>query len=65
MLGIAAEQDRLASIYRLARRYELGDWDEIEALSKVCDVPAVAVGAAYVESTLWAERLLGRSDAGA
>jgi c-di-GMP-related signal transduction protein len=62
LLGIAGEQDRLASIYRLARRYEVGDWDEIEALSQDCKVPAVAVGAAYVESTLWAERLLGRDD---
>lgn len=62
LLGIASEQDRLASIYRLARRYEVGDWDEIEALSQNCQVPAVAVGAAYVESTLWAERLLGRDD---
>jgi c-di-GMP-related signal transduction protein len=59
LLGIASQQDRLATIYRLARRYELGDWDEIEGLSRDCEVPAVAVGAAYVESTLWAERLLG------
>src|SRR5579871_455804 len=65
LLGIAAERDRLASIYRLARRYEVGDWDEIEALSQDCQVPAVAVGAAYVESTLWAENLLGRGDSDA
>jgi EAL and modified HD-GYP domain-containing signal transduction protein len=65
LLGIAAERDRLASIYRLARRYEVGDWDEIEALSRDCQVPAVAVGAAYVESTLWAESLLGRGGADA
>jgi c-di-GMP-related signal transduction protein len=59
LLGTAPEQDVLAKIYRLTRRYELGDWDEIDALTHDCRVPAAGVGAAYVESTLWAERLLG------
>ena len=52
----------LTKIYRLTRRYELGDWDEIEVLARECGIPSAAVGAAYVESTLWAERLLGRAD---
>jgi c-di-GMP-related signal transduction protein len=62
LLGTASEQDMLARIYRLTRRYEVGDWDEIDGLARDCGVPATAVGAAYVESTLWAERLLGRGD---
>ena len=48
----------LAKIYKLTRRYEIGDWDEIDALAREIGVPPAAVGTAYVESTLWAERLL-------
>ena len=33
LLGIAPEQDVLTKIYRLTRRYEMGDWDEIEGLA--------------------------------
>jgi c-di-GMP-related signal transduction protein len=62
LLGTASEQDVLTRIYRLTRRYEVGDWDEIEVLARECGIPSAAVGAAYVESTLWAERLLGRGD---
>jgi hypothetical protein len=60
LLGTAQEQDVLTKIYRLAQRYEVGDWDEIERLAQECGIPAAAVGPAYMESTLWAERLLGR-----
>jgi c-di-GMP-related signal transduction protein len=60
LLGTAQEQDVLTKIYRLMQRYEVGDWDEIEELARGCGVPAAAVGTAYMESTLWAERLLGR-----
>jgi c-di-GMP-related signal transduction protein len=60
LLGTAAEQDVLAKIFRLTQRHEVGDWDEIEELAQECRVPAPAVGTAYVEATVWAERLLGR-----
>jgi EAL and modified HD-GYP domain-containing signal transduction protein len=60
LLGTAPDQDLLTKIYRLTRQYEVGDWDEVEGLARDCGVPAAAVGAAYVESTVWAERLLGR-----
>jgi c-di-GMP-related signal transduction protein len=62
LLGTAKEQDVLAKIYRLASRYELGEWDGIENLAGECGVPAASIGAAYVESTLWAERLLRHVD---
>jgi EAL and modified HD-GYP domain-containing signal transduction protein len=58
LLGTAPKQDVLAKIFQLTRRYELGDWDEVDGLGRDCGVPAAAVGAAYVESTLWADRLL-------
>ncbi len=62
LLGTAKEQDVLARIYRLACRYELGEWDGIESLARDCGVPAASIGTAYVESTLWAERLLRHVD---
>jgi c-di-GMP-related signal transduction protein len=58
LLGTAAEESILARVYRLSRRYEIGDWDVVEALAKVCGVPALAVGNAYVEATLWADKML-------
>jgi c-di-GMP-related signal transduction protein len=58
LLGTAPEENVLAKLYRLTRRYELGDWSEVEELSQEIGVPAGAVGAAYVESALWAERRL-------
>ena len=60
LLGIAPKQDILASIYRLTRQYEIGDWDEVEKLSAEIGVPAAAVGGAYVESTLWAAGIAGQ-----
>jgi c-di-GMP-related signal transduction protein len=64
LLGTGPDQDVLTKIYRLTRQYEVGDWDEVEGLARECGVPAAAVGAAYVESTVWAERLLGRQVGG-
>jgi len=58
LLGTGPEQNPLATIYRLARRYELGDWDEVEILAKSCGFPASAAGKAYAEATQWAERMV-------
>jgi len=58
LLGTAGEESVLSKIYRLTRRYELGDWDEVERLAQGCGFPASAAGNAYVEATLWAERVL-------
>lgn len=58
LLGTASEQNKLSIIYRLTRRYEQGDWDDVELLSKACGFPALAAGEAYAAATLWAERML-------
>ena len=58
LLGTAGGHNALATIYRLTRRYEVGDWDETEKLAGELGVPSSAIGDAYVESTLWAEQLL-------
>jgi EAL and modified HD-GYP domain-containing signal transduction protein len=57
LLGTAAES-QLSRVYRLARYYEGGDWDQVEVLAQACGVPASAVADAYVEATLWANRML-------
>ena len=62
LLGTAPVDDTLSTIHRLTRRYEQGDWDEVERLSRACGFPGSAAGQAYVEATLWAERVLHGSD---
>jgi c-di-GMP-related signal transduction protein len=62
LLGTAPVDDLLSKIIRLTRRYEQGDWDEVEKLAQACGFPGSAAGDAYVEATLWAERVL--QDAG-
>jgi c-di-GMP-related signal transduction protein len=58
LLGTASGNNALTIIYNLTRRYELGDWDETERLSRDLGVASSAIGDAYVESALWAEQLL-------
>ena len=57
LLGKAGE-NQLSRVYRLARHYESGDWDQVETLAQACGVPASAVADAYVEATHWANRML-------
>jgi c-di-GMP-related signal transduction protein len=61
LLGTAGDESMLSKIYRLTRRYEQGDWDEVERLAQGCGFPALAAGDAYVEATLWAEQMLKES----
>ena len=58
LLGTAPDDNALSRIYRLTRRYEQGDWDEVERLAQGFGFPASAARDAYVEATLWAERML-------
>ena len=58
LLGTSPGESILARIYRLTRRYEAGDWDEVETLAQACGFPGSAAGSAYVEATRWTERML-------
>ena len=58
LLGTAAEENLLSRVYRLARSYEMADWDVVKTLAQACGVPFVAVGDAYVEATQWANGVL-------
>ena len=57
-LGTAPEENLLSRVYRLARKYELGEWDEAERLAQACGIPALAIGDAYMEATTWANGML-------
>jgi c-di-GMP-related signal transduction protein len=59
LLGTAPVDDRMASLYALIRRYELGDWDEVTTMAQRLGVPAAAIGDAYVESARWAAEVAG------
>ncbi len=61
LLGTAPEPDMLAGIYRLVKRYESGDWDQMEELARAAGVPTSSIALAYMESAQWAERLLDRA----
>jgi EAL and modified HD-GYP domain-containing signal transduction protein len=56
LLGIGQDEDFLTRLYRLVGSYELGNWDEVERLSKACRIPPAAIGQTYIDSTVWADR---------
>ena len=55
--GQAPEESVLNRIYSLVRRYEVADWDGVEALADQLGTPAEVVGAAYREALPWADEL--------
>ena len=55
--GQAPEESVLNRIYKLVRRYEVADWDGVEALADQLGTPAEVVGAAYREALPWADEL--------
>jgi c-di-GMP-related signal transduction protein len=57
LLGTAPVDDVLSKIFQLTRRYEQGDWDEVEKLAQECGFPGSLAGNAYVEAAVWAERV--------
>jgi len=58
LLGTAADGNQLWMVHQLIRRYEIGDWDEVERLARVCGFPAAAVTDAYLDATQWANTML-------
>jgi EAL and modified HD-GYP domain-containing signal transduction protein len=58
LLGTAADENLLSMVYQLSRRYEIGDWNEVEKLARTCGFPALTVRDAYVEATVWANEML-------
>jgi len=55
--GHAPDESVLNRIYKLVRRYEVADWDGVEALADQLGTPAEVVGAAYREALPWADEL--------
>jgi len=55
--GQAPEESVLNQIYSLVRRYEVADWEGVEALAGQLGTPPEVVGAAYREALPWADEL--------
>jgi c-di-GMP-related signal transduction protein len=55
--GQASEDNVLDTIYKLVRRYEVGDWDTVECLARRLGTPAELIGAAYQEALPWADEV--------
>ncbi|MBZ5674424.1 MAG: HDOD domain-containing protein [Acidobacteriia bacterium] len=55
--GQAPDDSVLNRIYKLVRRYEVADWDGVEALAGLLGTPPEVVGAAYREALPWADEL--------
>jgi len=55
--GQAPEESVLNQIYKLVCRYEVADWDGVEALAGQLGTPSEVVGAAYREALPWADEM--------
>jgi EAL and modified HD-GYP domain-containing signal transduction protein len=55
--GQASEDSVLDTIYKLVRRYEVGDWDAVECLAGRLGTPPELIGAAYQEALPWADEV--------
>ena len=55
--GQASEDNVLDTIYKLVRRYEVGDWDSVECLARRLGTPTELIGAAYQEALPWADEV--------
>jgi c-di-GMP-related signal transduction protein len=58
LLGTAPEDDPLRLIFALVCRYEAADWEAVAASTAKIAIKRSCVGAAYSESTLWAQQAL-------
>jgi c-di-GMP-related signal transduction protein len=58
LLGIASEGDPLTTLYKLARRYEAADWEEVDRLVEELKTPANLALQAYGDAVQWANETL-------
>jgi c-di-GMP-related signal transduction protein len=56
--GQAGESDPLASIYQLARGYEVADWECVEKFAGRLGVPVSGLGEVYCEAAGWASQVM-------
>jgi c-di-GMP-related signal transduction protein len=63
--GQATVNDPLASVYQLARAYEVADWQGVEKLAGALRVPVASLGEVYCEAAGWAREVMDPATAGA
>lgn len=56
--GAAPKGDRLASMYQLARAYEIADWPLVEQIAGQLGIAVDALGNVYCEAAGWAQQVL-------
>ena len=57
LLGIAPDEDFLTRLYQLICGYELGNWQQVDQISRALTIPPSTVGEAYLEAIAWAEQV--------
>ena len=58
LLGIAPDGSFLGRLHELVQCYEQADWDAVGRLSQGCGISFLQTGAAYLDSTAWAEEIV-------
>jgi c-di-GMP-related signal transduction protein len=56
--GGAPESDPLASLYQLARAYEVADWQRVEEIGGQIGVPVANLGEVYCAAAGWAQQVM-------
>lgn len=56
--GGAPESDPLASLYQLARAYEVADWQRVEEIGRQIGVPVANLGEVYCAAAGWAQQVM-------
>ncbi len=56
--GGAPESDPLASLYQLARAYEVADWPRVEEIGRQIGVPVANLGEVYCAAAGWAQQVM-------
>jgi hypothetical protein len=64
LLGTARKDDIFRSVFDLACRYEVGDWDAVIELAGQVSILGTAVAEAYAASALWAQQSMRATSRG-
>jgi EAL and modified HD-GYP domain-containing signal transduction protein len=55
---VGPDKSPLSTLFKLVRRYEAGDWDEVNCLANQVGISPVMVSQAYYEALPWADEVL-------
>jgi c-di-GMP-related signal transduction protein len=58
LLGHAPPEDHLATSYRMAQRYETGDWESVSEIGRQAGLDMSAISQAYCDAVKWADNVV-------